>query len=489
MVRYHIERTLEIYDTERSLALAMLPLLLINRGYLMSVALIAIVVVFFLGYLAIAMEHSIHIDKTASAMLTGVVCWTIYILNADSLVNLATIPVWFQQEHAAASVPELLRGWVGHHQLLHFLGEISSILFFLLGAMTIVELVDSYGGFEIITTRINSQSMVKLLWIIGLIAFFLSAALDNLTTTIVMVSLIRKLIRDQADRWLFAGIIVIAANAGGAWSPIGDVTTTMLWIGGQITPINIIMKVFLPAVACLVIPLLYLSFRLQGKFVAAPVQDNLVAEDERGAVVSARERNVIFVFGMGGLLFVPIFKTVTHLPPFMGMLLSLSLVWIVSELMHDDRDQAMDSGLHILKVLKRIDSPSVLFFLGILIAVASLEATGLLASLATQLDASVGNINAIVFLIGLLSAVVDNVPLVAAAMGMYNLGTYPTDSPLWEYLAFAAGTGGSCLIIGSAAGVAAMGMERINFFWYAKNIGGLALAGYIAGSALYFAFL
>lgn len=451
----------------------------------MSIALIAISIIFCIGYLAIATEHSIKIDKTASAILTGVICWTIFILNAEALVDVSTIPAWFLEEHAGKALPDLLNTWVGHHQLLHFLGEISSIIFFLLGAMTIVELVDSYGGFQIITRRINSQSTVTLLWIIGFIAFFLSAVLDNLTTTIVMISLIRKLIDDQADRWFFAGIIVIAANAGGAWSPIGDVTTTMLWIGGQITTVNIIKTVFLPALVCLGIPLLYLTFRLKGKTISAP---RLAIKDDLSGVTD-RQRNIIFAFGIGGLLFVPVFKTLTHLPPFMGMLLSMSVVWIISELMHEDRDQAMDSELHILKVLKRIDTPSVLFFLGILVAVASLDATGILAAVAGGLDEKVGNINVIVFLIGLLSAVVDNVPLVAAAMGMYDLQTYPTDSPMWEYLAFAAGTGGSCLIIGSAAGVAAMGMERINFFWYAKNIGGLALLGYVAGSGAYFALL
>jgi Na+/H+ antiporter NhaD/arsenite permease-like protein len=251
---------------------------------------------------------------------------------------------------------------------LHFLGEISSILFFLLGAMTIVELVDAYGGFQIITKRISSKSTVTLLWIIGFIAFFLSAALDNLTTTIVMISLLRKLINDQADRWFFAGIVVIAANAGGAWSPIGDVTTTMLWIGGQITTVNIIHAVFLPSVICLGIPLAYLSLRLKGKTISAPP----VTEDDEDLEVTPLQRTVIFWVGMAGLLFVPVFKTVTHLPPFMGMLLSLSVLWIVSELMHEDRDEAMDSGLHILKVLKRIDTPSVLFFLGILLAVGSL---------------------------------------------------------------------------------------------------------------------
>lgn len=402
----------------------------------MSAALIAISVVFVVGYLAIATEHNIKIDKTASAILTGVLCWTLYILNAETLVDISTIPAWFTDTMAGKPEQELLLSWVGHHQLLHFLGEISSILFFLLGAMTIVELVDSYGGFTIITRHIHSHNMVKLLWLISFIAFFMSAALDNLTTTIVMISLIRKLIADSGDRWFFASIVVVAANAGGAWSPIGDVTTTMLWIGGQITTLNIIESVFLPSIACLVIPLLYLSWRLKGKTITSPVGNG----DEEEFGVTPLQRNVIFTVGMLGLLFVPVFKTFT-LPPFMGMLLSLSVLWIISELMHDDRDQAIDTGLHILVVLKRIDTPSVLFFLGILVAVASLEATGILGMVATGLNENVGNINVIVFLIGLLSAIVDNVPLVAAAMGMYDLNTYPTDSTMWEYLAFAAGTG------------------------------------------------
>lgn len=447
----------------------------------MSATLIAISVVFVIGYIAIATEHNIKIDKTASAIFTGVICWTLYILNAETLVDINSIPAWFQEEMSGKSTAELLHAWVGHHQLLEFLGEISSILFFLLGAMTIVELVDAYGGFTLITRHIRSQSTVTLLWVIGLIAFFLSAALDNLTTTIVMISLARKLISKQEDRLFFASIIVIAANAGGAWSPIGDVTTTMLWIGGQITTVNIIKSVFLPAIVCLVVPLLYLTLRLKGARITPPSAVNLAEEPD----VTPFQRNLIFTLGMGGLLFVPVFKTLTHLPPFMGMLLSLAVVWIASELMHADRDKAMDSGLHILKVLKRIDTPSVLFFLGILVAVAALQATGILGMVADGLDKNVGNINVIVFLIGLLSAVVDNVPLVAAAMGMYDLSTYPTDAPMWEFLAFAAGTGGSCLIIGSAAGVAAMGMERINFFWYMKNISGLALLGYVAGSAIY----
>lgn len=447
----------------------------------MSATLIAISVVFVLGYAAIATEHNIKIDKTASAILTGVLCWMLYILNAQALVDLSALPAWFLESMSGKSEEEVLLSWVGHHQLLGFLGEIASILFFLMGAMTIVELVDAYGGFSIITRRIRSQSTVTLLWIIGLITFFLSPALDNLTTTIVMISLVRKLIGDPRERWFFASIIVIAANAGGAWSPIGDVTTTMLWIGGQITTMNIITAVFLPAIVCLTIPLLYLSWRLKGATVSSPANADIRAEPN----VTPRQRTTIFFVGMLGLLFVPVFKTLTHLPPFMGMLFSLSVLWIISELINSDRDQAIDSGLHILTVLKRIDTPSVLFFLGILVAVSALQATGILGMVANALDDKVGNIDIIVFLIGLLSAVVDNVPLVAAAMGMYDLSVYPTDHTMWLFLAFAAGTGGSCLIIGSAAGVAAMGMERINFFWYVRNISGLALMGYVAGAGVY----
>nr|WP_281411940.1 sodium:proton antiporter NhaD [Motiliproteus sediminis] len=438
--------------------------------------------VFVVGYLAIVTEHNIHVDKTASAIMTGVLCWTIYILASGSLVDLSTLPAWFTQQHLGKEASEIAITWVGHHQLLEFLGEISSILFFLLGAMTIVELVDAYGGFAIITDRINSTNTVKLLWTIGLIAFFMSAALDNLTTTIVMISLIRKLIAEQKDRLFFAGIIVIAANAGGAWSPIGDVTTTMLWIGGQITTLNIMHSLIIPSLICLLVPLAFLSFTLRGKHVTTPEAE----EAENSFVVSTAQRNLIFCVGMGGLLFVPIFKTLTHLPPFMGMLLSLSVLWVISELMHKhQRDEVIDAGLHIVTVLKKIDSASVLFFLGILLAVAALQATGLLASLAAGLDAAVGNIDLIIFLIGLLSAIVDNVPLVAAAMGMYEMSVYPTDHAMWEFLAYAAGTGGSCLIIGSAAGVAAMGMERINFFWYMKVMTPLALMGYIAGALFY----
>ena len=448
----------------------------------MPLALGLVALVFVIGYVFIILEHNTGIDKVAAALLTGVLCWTVYTVGAPQLLNVDLLPPEFLAAHAGESPAALARIWVGEHQLLERFGDIASILFFLLGAMTIVEMVDTYGGFSIITDRIRARSMVSLLWIIGFVTFFLSAALDNLTTTIVMISLIRKLVRDHEDRIFLAGIIVIAADAGGAWSPIGDVTTTMLWIGGQISTAGIMRSMFLPSLACLIVPLLILTVQMRERSVSPPD----ITGEARAYEVSPLHRNIMFLAGVGGLLFVPVFKTLTHLPPFMGMLFSLGVVWVISEILQDDRDAALDSGMHVLKVLRRIDTPSVLFFLGILMAVSALEATGLLRLAADWLGSVFSQIHVIVFLIGLLSAVVDNVPLVAAVMGMYDLGTHPADDLMWTYLAFAAGTGGSCLIIGSAAGVAAMGMERINFFWYMRRIGVLALAGYVAGTAVVF---
>ncbi|HQQ63210.1 MAG TPA: sodium:proton antiporter NhaD [Pseudomonadales bacterium] len=419
----------------------------------MAAPLLLITLVFCFGYLAIALENSLRIDKAALALLTGVLCWII----AAPLSGVAALE--------------------------HSLGEIAAILFFLLGAMTIVELVDSYDGFAIITRHIRAGSQAGLLWITGFFTFFLSAVLDNLTASILMVSLLRKLVPDKSGRLFFAGIVVIAANAGGAWSPIGDVTTTMLWIGGQVTALAIIKTVLLPSLVCLAVPLAWLSWRLHGLPVTLASTCDL--ESDNDARITETQRRIVLLVGMGGLLFVPVFKTLTHLPPFMGMLLSLSILWIVSELIQPDRDQAVDSGLHIVTVLKRIDTPSILFFLGILLAVSALEATGLLHLAAQQLDALVGNTHTIIFLVGLLSAVVDNVPLVAAAIGMYDIQTFPVDHSLWTFLAYSAGTGGSCLIIGSAAGVAVMGMERISFLWYLRHISALALAGYGAGAVVY----
>jgi Na+/H+ antiporter NhaD/arsenite permease-like protein len=344
--------------------------------------------------------------------------------------------------------------------------------------MTVVELIDAHDGFEIITKRITTKNKKKLVWIIGLLAFFLSAVLDNLTTAIVMVSLIRKLIDDRKDRLLFAGAIVISANAGGAWSPIGDVTTTMLWIGGQITAPNIIVKLILPSLVCMMVPLLAMQFLLKGE-VQSP------KEEFDTDAPNVLHRNIVFFAGIGILLMVPVFKTLTHLPPFMGILLGLGILWIIVEILHSDKDEADRKTYTVAYALRKIDTPSILFFLGILLAIAALESTGQLHHLASTMDAKIKNQNLIVLTIGLLSSIVDNVPLVAAAMGMYSMQQYPVDHYFWEFLAYCTGTGGSILIIGSAAGVAIMGIEKIDFLWYLKRISWLALIGYFAGAVVY----
>lgn len=414
---------------------------------------LAIIITFILGYLAITLEHTIKVNKAATALVTGVICWTIYIT--------------FQEDKHVVT-----------EQLMEHLGEVSGILFFLLGAMTIVELIDAHDGFQVITDRIKTKSAVKLLWIVATVTFFLSAILDNLTTTIVIVSLLRKLIANKKQRLFFTGLTVIAANAGGAWSPLGDVTTTMLWIGGQITALNIIKELFLPSVFCLVIPLIIVSFKLKGNL--EPVK-----KDAGQELKPAFERNLVFLLGVGILIFVPVFKTITHLPPFMAILLGLGLMWIITEILHHQRDTADKDFLTVAYALRKIDSPSILFFLGILMSISVLQSTGQLTELAKWLTVTIGNDTIIVTIIGLLSAVVDNVPLVAASQGMYGLDQYPADSFFWEFLAYATGTGGSALIIGSAAGVAAMGMEKIDFFWYLKRISWLALIGYFSGIIIY----
>ena len=414
-----------------------------------------IVLIFVIGYAAIAMEHPLKINKAATALITGVLCWTVFALYATD-------------KHAPA------------HLLTENLGEVAGILFFLMGAMTIVELIDAHDGFEIITTRINTTSKRKLVWIIGFITFFLSAVLDNLTTTIVLVSLLRIIIPDKKDRLLFAGLVIIAANAGGAWSPIGDVTTTMLWIGGQITAGSIIVQTIIPSLVCFLLPAFIISRQVKGN--AERVQE---AAEKKEFTNTQRERNTVFWVGIGSLLFVPVFKTVTHLPPYMGVLLGLGVMWVITEKIHSEKDEAERGQLSVNHALRKIDTPSILFFLGILLSIAALQATGVLTNLATAMDESIGNIKIITISIGLLSAIVDNVPLVAAAQGMYGLEQYPTGHFFWEFLAYCAGTGGSCLIIGSAAGVAAMGLEKIEFFWYLKKIGWLALVGYLAGAGVF----
>ncbi len=420
---------------------------------------ILIISIFVIGYLGIALEHPIKINKTATALLTGVLCWTIYMVFSSD--------------------KELVLSELSHH-----LGSVSEILFFLLGAMTIVELIDAHQGFKLITDRITSKNKVTLLWTIAFITFFLSSVLDNLTSAIVMVSVIRKLIKDSESRKLFAGIVIIAANSGGAWSPIGDVTTTMLWIGGQITPVNIMKMLLIPSLISLIIPLIYLTFQLKGSVKKAKEEET--KPEEIHQVIIQTQNSLIMLFtGFCTLLFVPIFKTITHLPPYMGILLGLSIVWIVSEILHSGKDEEEKKPFTVAHALSKIDTSSILFFLGILIAISALESTNLLTELATWMDKSIGNQDIIVVVIGLASAVIDNVPLVAASMGMYDLTAFPTDSKIWEFMAYCAGTGGSVLIIGSAAGVAVMGMEKIDFLWYMRKISFTALLGYFAGVVAY----
>ena len=418
--------------------------------------LIALIIIFVITYAAITLEHSIKINKSATALLGAGLLWTIY---------------------AVATGDHLLVS----HQLTESIASTAEIVFFLIGAMTIVEVIDAHNGFEVITSRIKTKKLSHLLWIVGFLSFFLSAVLDNLTATIVMISLTRKLLQKQEDRLLFASMVVISANAGGAWSPIGDVTTTMLWIGGQITTLAIIKGLFLASLVNLIAPLLFVSHSMKGKLISTQTK----TYNTSSMLTSNFERNTMFYFGLGILILVPVFKTVTHLPPFMGILFGLGLLWLVGDLIHYKKEDADKQQFTLAHALHRIDMTSIVFFIGILLAVATLEHSHILNSFAAFLDQAIGRQDYIVTLLGLLSAVVDNVPLVAASRGMYDLAQYPTDSFLWEFMAYCAGTGGSILIIGSAAGVAAMGLEKIPFFWYVKKISWLALIGYFAGIATY----
>ena len=456
--------------------------------------LVAITVLFIIGYLAIALEHPLRIDKTASALLLGMLLWVLYAFGAETIVPavsgeelkefIAASSASLQQESLARQCLEFIL----NVKIIEHMGDISSTLFFLVGAMTIVELIDVHGGFSIITDRISTRQKRKLLWIICIIAFFLSAVLDNLTTTIVMIMLLRKLINNQQERWIYASMVVIAANTGGAWSPIGDVTTIMLWVNGNVTTAALMTYVFLPSVIALIIPLVFATRKLNGEL---PEGNRIVT---RSDFISPREKKTIFFLGVGGLIFVPIFKSITHLPPFIGILFVLSLLWIFTEIMYNHKMLEKAEEHRVPQVISRIDMPSILFFLGILMAVAVLQSTGILGSVAGGLDKEVHNVYIINIVLGVLSSIVDNVPLVAAAMGMYPIADPGTagymanfiqDGIFWEFLSYCAGVGGSILIIGSAAGVVAMGLEKINFGWYLKNISLLALIGYLAGAGVY----
>ncbi|MEO5944195.1 MAG: sodium:proton antiporter NhaD [Ferruginibacter sp.] len=416
-------------------------------------ATLLMIIVFIAGYSAIAFEHPIRINKAASALITGVLCWCIYMVQHNN------------PDEAG-------------EQLLHHLGDISSILFFLLGAMAIVELIDSHNGFDLITQKITTTSKRKLIIIISVLTFFISALLDNLTTAIVMTSLCAKILDNKEDKLWFAGMIVIAANAGGAWSPLGDVTTTMLWIGGQISALSIMKQLILPSIAVCLVPTLIVAMRFKGKKLA-PVSPSTCSAEEK------KEGRIILFSGAGLLIFVPIFKTLTHLPPFMGMLLALGIMWIITTFIHKDKHAEYAEKFTVAKALQKVDTPSILFFLGILLAVAALESFGILKTLSAFLTSHLKNDYLIGSSLGLLSSLVDNVPLVAASQKMFSLSDYPMDHAFWEFLALTTGTGGSAIIIGSAAGVAVMGIEQIDFIWYLKKITWLALIGFVCGILIF----
>lgn len=439
---------------------------------------IFMIILFVLGYVIIALEHPLKINKTATALLLAAGMWTCTVIGGENLIqNTSGL-----RDYLMLNPGTSFSDWLIQHKLIEVLGDVSQIIFFLLGAMTIVELIDTQGGFTAITEKIKTTKKVKLLWVLSILTFFMSAILDNMTTSIVMVALLRKIIGDKKDRWFYASMVIIAANSGGAWSPIGDVTTIMLWIAGKVSTINIIEMTFLASLVSLVVPLIVLSFVMKGE-IQRPV---LTDEDFREQSVPQWQKNLFLILGVACLLFVPVFKTLTHLPPYLGMLGGLSIMWITSEIVHWKNTPEEKSKYSINQVLTRVDVPSVLFFLGILLAVNALQVVGHLELLAANLDRipmqEPGKYYVINMIIGVLSSVVDNVPLVAGAMGMYN---FPIDHYFWEFLAYCAGTGGSILIIGSAAGVAVMGMEKIDFIWYFKKISWIALIGYFAGCGFF----
>lgn len=457
--------------------------------------------IFLFGYVVIAFEHKLQINKAATALIMGVLLWTVYITMDYSSVPLlheASFDRFVADKgYGDLSLAQQCISYIANFKLPEALAEVSSTLFFLLGAMTIVEMIDVHGGFAIITNRVKAKDKTKLLWIIGGLTFFMSAVLDNMTTSIVMIMMVRRLICNYKERWVFAGIIIISANAGGALSPIGDITTILLWMSDNITTTHIIPSLFLPSVVSAVIPLLIASRILKGEVISKMEIDDKNGIDE---VVTKKERISILIIGVSCLLSVPVFKTTTHLPPYMGMLFALSIMWIYTELMYRRIDVQEKLKQRVPRVLKNIDVPTILFFLGLLLAVSALEQIGALTLAAKYLEENLGNIYAINIIIGLLSAVVDNVPLVAASISMYPIATessialssnpefvsyFVTDGAFWDMLAYCAGTGGSILIVGSVAGVVVMGIERINFLWYLKNISPMAIVGYFAGALMF----
>ena len=445
-----------------------------------------VILIFVIGYLSITLEHPLKLDKTVPALIMAALIWALLAIGFHA--------GWFDIIDTHENVFNFLSGGeTAEHgfenTLLHHLGKTSEILIFLIGAMTIVEIIDLHRGFEILKGAVNTKSKKKLLWIIGILAFILSAIIDNLTATIVLVTLLRKLIQNKEERLWYAAMVVIAANAGGAWSPIGDVTTTMLWIANKVTALGLVKTVVLPSIVCFIVPFFIAGYLKVFKGnIKVDTTEDVVAE----RLLSSK---TMLFLGLGMIVSVPIFKTITHLPPYIGMMFALGVVWLVSEYIHPEEDFS-SSKRHLYsahKALSRIEISSILFFLGILMAVAGLESlvygvaengdpVGTLRYLAEVLQAAIPNQDVVVMLLGVCSAIIDNVPLVAASIGMYDS---PTDSILWHFIAYSAGTGGSMLIIGSAAGVAAMGMEKIDFIWYLKKITWLAFAGFIAGAAIF----
>jgi len=448
-----------------------------------------IILIFVIGYLSITLEHPLKLDKTVPALIMAALIWAMLAVGFHN--------GWFSVIDTHESVFDFLTGGEAaehgfENTLLHHLGKTAEILIFLIGAMTIVEIIDLHRGFEVLKGAVRTKSKKRLLWIIGILAFILSAIIDNLTATIVLVTLLRKLIQNKNERLWFAAMVVIAANAGGAWSPIGDVTTTMLWIADKVTAMGLIKYVVLPSIACFIVPFFVAGF-------LKPFKGNIEVDTTEDTVAEKllSSRTMLFL-GLGMIVSVPVFKTLTHLPPYVGMMLALGVVWLVSEYIHPEEDFSKERR-HLYsahKALSRIEISSILFFLGILMAVAGLESlvygvaengdpVGTLRYLAEVLQSAIPNQDVVVLLLGVLSAIIDNVPLVAASIGMYDA---PTDSPLWHFIAYSAGTGGSMLIIGSAAGVAAMGMERIDFIWYLRKIAWLAFIGFLAGAGVFLLF-
>lgn len=446
------------------------------------------IIVFVIGYMCIAMEHIIKIDKAAISLLIAGIMWSVYILVIPES-GAGAHPEAFQEYLSLnPSINDLsyltqCRRFITEFQLIEYMGDISSTLFFLIGAMTIVELIDAHHGFDIITDRITTKDKRRLLWLISIIAFFMSAVLDNLTTSIVMVTLVKKIVPNYKERWIFGGMIIISANSGGAWSPIGDVTTIMLWIKGMISSWPLIKATFLSSLVSTLLPLI-LATRLL-KEGAIPLVDKKPRAEKEYAI-SRRERAIILVLGVGALLSVPVFKYVTTLPPFAGVLTALSLLWIYTEILYSNLKISESAKNRVTKIIKKIDTATILFFLGILLSVMSLQANGSLIFAGNFLNSITSNSNVIAMTMGVLSAIIDNVPLVAVSMGIYPVSHVATsafimDGTFWHFLAYCAGTGGSMLIIGSAAGVVVMGLEKISFTWYLKNISLLALLGFVAG--------